>query len=430
MACPVLIAPACLVAGKVAGAVAGTAASGALNGIAAAIESGITWMVTQTATWWVQVPSPDLAGEPAVGQLQQWMLPLAVAVAVLGLIIAGGKMALTRRANPLIDVGSGLAVIAATSAVGVLLPSLLLKAGDAWSTLGAPGIHRGPVHPAAGQRADPGRVDPGGGRGARHRRHHHLRHPGGAHAVPAGRPGGPGRGAAAGRRRDADPGHPRLVPPRHRLDARADLLQAGRGGGVRDRVHHDRHRQGPAHRADGLRDGVPVPAGAAGPDAVLHLDHRARRGRLRRRRLPPDRAPGSRGRRRAARDVRRSGRLRPGRAGPHGQRPGSAPPTPARPGRRRPAPEAGQAPRPHPAAARPRPPRARRQAPPQQPPPPGQARLPAPQPPARAPGPPQPQRRRRPGRHRRRRARGRRGQRPPQGNRGHAAARHPRRRPA
>ena len=134
MACPVLISPDCVLVPKVAGAVAGTAASGALNGIAAAIESGIAWMVTQTSTWWVQLPSPDLSGEPAVGQLQQWMLPLTVAVAVLGLIIAGGKMALTRRANPLIDVGSGLAVISATSAVGVLLPTLLLKAGDAWST--------------------------------------------------------------------------------------------------------------------------------------------------------------------------------------------------------------------------------------------------------------------------------------------------------
>ncbi|MGH3125968.1 MAG: hypothetical protein ACRDND_33745, partial [Streptosporangiaceae bacterium] len=130
MACPVLISPDCFVAGKVVG----NAASGALNGIAAAIESGISWMVTQTSTWWVQLPSPDLSGEPAVGQLQQWMLPLTVAVAVLGLTIAGGKMALTRRANPLIDVGSGLAVIAATTAVGILLPTLLLKAGDAWST--------------------------------------------------------------------------------------------------------------------------------------------------------------------------------------------------------------------------------------------------------------------------------------------------------
>ena len=133
MSCPVLISPTCVIS-KVVGAVAGTAASGALNGIASAVESGISWMVTQTVTWWVQVPSPDLAGEPAVGQLQRWMLPIAVAVAVFGLIAAGGRMALTRKANPLIDVGSGLVIIAATSAVGVILPSLLLRAGDAWSS--------------------------------------------------------------------------------------------------------------------------------------------------------------------------------------------------------------------------------------------------------------------------------------------------------
>jgi hypothetical protein len=134
MPCPVLISPACVVIGKAVGAVAGAAADDALNGIASAIQSGVTWMVTQSLTGWVQVPSPDLAGEPAVGQLQQWILPLAVAVAVAGVIIAGGRMALTRKANPLMDVGSGLVVIAATSAVGVLLPSLLLRAGDAWSS--------------------------------------------------------------------------------------------------------------------------------------------------------------------------------------------------------------------------------------------------------------------------------------------------------
>ena len=134
MSCPVLIDPACVVIGKAVGTVAGTAASSALNGIASAIESGIAWIVSNTIDLWVQIPSPDLAAQPAVGQLQQWMLPLAVAVAVLGLIIAGGKMALTRKANPLVDAGSGLVIIAATSGIGVLLPSLLLKAGDAWST--------------------------------------------------------------------------------------------------------------------------------------------------------------------------------------------------------------------------------------------------------------------------------------------------------
>jgi hypothetical protein len=134
MLCPVLITLECLAAGRAVSAAASTAGAGALNGIASAVQSGISWMVTQTITWWIQVPSPDLAAEPAVGRLQEWMLPLAAAVAVAGVIIAGGRMALTRKANPLIDVGSGLAVIAATSAVGVLLPSLLLRAGDAWSS--------------------------------------------------------------------------------------------------------------------------------------------------------------------------------------------------------------------------------------------------------------------------------------------------------
>ena len=133
MVCPVLIDPSCLVVGQVVKTATGAAASGALDGIATAIQSGVAWMVTQTLTWWIQVPSPDLAGQPAVGQLQQRLLPLAIAVAVLGVIIAGGRMALTRKADPLMDVGSGLVVIAVTSAVGVLLPSLLLKAGDAWS---------------------------------------------------------------------------------------------------------------------------------------------------------------------------------------------------------------------------------------------------------------------------------------------------------
>jgi hypothetical protein len=132
MSCPVLLEPACIV-GHVIGSAAGAAASGVLNGIASAIQSGIAWIVQNSVDWWVKIPSPGLAGDPAVGRLQQWMLPFTAAVAVLGLIVAGGKMALTRKANPLIDAGSGLVTIAATAAVGVLLPSLLLQVGDAWS---------------------------------------------------------------------------------------------------------------------------------------------------------------------------------------------------------------------------------------------------------------------------------------------------------
>jgi hypothetical protein len=136
MSCPALIDPGCVIGdviGKVAGAAAGTVANDALSSIASAIESGVAWITANSVSWWVKLPSPDLATEPAVTRLQQWILPVAVVVAVFGVIVAGGKMALTRKANPLIDTGTGLATIAVTSAVGVLVPTLMLKAGDAWS---------------------------------------------------------------------------------------------------------------------------------------------------------------------------------------------------------------------------------------------------------------------------------------------------------
>jgi len=133
MGCPTLLNPACIFP-AVIGHVAGDAAGGAIGALASAIQSGVAWMVSGTVDWWVKIPSPDLASEPAVSALQRWLLPVTVAVAVLAMISAAGKMALTRKANPLIDVGSGLAIIAATSALGVLLPAMLLKAGDAWSS--------------------------------------------------------------------------------------------------------------------------------------------------------------------------------------------------------------------------------------------------------------------------------------------------------
>src|SRR5260370_573798 len=49
------------------------------------------------------------------------------------MIVAGGTMALTRKATPQMGVGYGLVILAATSAVGVVLPSMLLRAGDAWT---------------------------------------------------------------------------------------------------------------------------------------------------------------------------------------------------------------------------------------------------------------------------------------------------------
>jgi hypothetical protein len=133
MPCNPLTNPACA-ANHVITSVAGSAASDVLNGIAQAVTAGVKWIVENTATWWLHIPSPDLASEPAITAMQRWLLPITAAVAVAGVITAGARMALTRRANPLLDVTGGLLTLAAASTLGVTAATLLLKAGDAWSS--------------------------------------------------------------------------------------------------------------------------------------------------------------------------------------------------------------------------------------------------------------------------------------------------------
>src|SRR6266851_3186503 len=132
MPCNTLTDPICA-AGHVVQSVTAGAAGGVLSGIAQAISDGVTWIVENTATWWIRIPSPDLAAEPAVAHLQQWLLPVTAAVAVAGVIAAGARMAILRKANPLLDVTGGLLTLAAATTLGTVVPALLLKAGDAWS---------------------------------------------------------------------------------------------------------------------------------------------------------------------------------------------------------------------------------------------------------------------------------------------------------
>jgi hypothetical protein len=125
--------PKCVVR-SVTGHAAGAVTGGVISGVAHAVQSGVAWTVSSTVDWWVKVPSPDLAAEPVVGELQRWLMPVTVAVAVGAVLVAAGKIALTRKASPLVDVGFGLLMVAATAALGVLLPVMLLRAGDVWSS--------------------------------------------------------------------------------------------------------------------------------------------------------------------------------------------------------------------------------------------------------------------------------------------------------
>lgn len=113
--------------------VIGGVASGFLSELASGVQDALSWLLTNSVSYWVRLPSPDLTQEPAITAMQQWLLPISAAVAVGGMIAAGIRMCLTRRANPILDVGTGLITIAATAALGVTVPNLLLQAGDAWS---------------------------------------------------------------------------------------------------------------------------------------------------------------------------------------------------------------------------------------------------------------------------------------------------------
>jgi hypothetical protein len=135
MSCDPMIVPACIVlqVPHLVQTATASAAGDVLSGIANAINTGIRWIVTNTATWWVAIPSPDLTTEPAITQIQAWLLPVTAAIAAGGVIAAGARMAITRRASPLLDVTGGLLTLAAVATLGVAIPALLLKAGDAWS---------------------------------------------------------------------------------------------------------------------------------------------------------------------------------------------------------------------------------------------------------------------------------------------------------
>jgi hypothetical protein len=114
----------------------GTLTGDALKSVADSIEHAVSWVVSNTVSWWVTSSSPDLTREPVIGFIQTWTLPISVTVAILAILVSAGKMMLTRKADPLINVGTGLVAVAATvggsAAFGTALANMLLEWGDAW----------------------------------------------------------------------------------------------------------------------------------------------------------------------------------------------------------------------------------------------------------------------------------------------------------
>jgi hypothetical protein len=103
------------------------------NSFAAAMRDGATWVIKTTVAWWIEVPAVDLTTTP-VDTIRGYVQWLAVAVAVAGVMWQGILLALSRRPQPLLNVGRGLFYLALWSSIGVIGPAAALRAGDAFST--------------------------------------------------------------------------------------------------------------------------------------------------------------------------------------------------------------------------------------------------------------------------------------------------------
>src|SRR4051794_11952870 len=106
-----------------------------------AIESVFTSLVTQVAqgaadlvvgatTWWLNTPSVD-PQDPAVLAAQGATGYLVTAILVVSVLVQAGRLIVTRRAEPLGMIASGLARFAVVSALGLALLHGALQAGDA-----------------------------------------------------------------------------------------------------------------------------------------------------------------------------------------------------------------------------------------------------------------------------------------------------------
>lgn len=119
----------------VAADVAGSTIDKALDGLADAMTDSVAWVVETTLTWWVDTPGLDVKKQQnVIAEIRGYLLPLAVAVLVGGLMVQGIRMALLRRADPMVRASRALLTFALVSGAGTAAVVGAMEAGDAFST--------------------------------------------------------------------------------------------------------------------------------------------------------------------------------------------------------------------------------------------------------------------------------------------------------
>ncbi|MDP9417181.1 MAG: hypothetical protein M3P48_04970 [Actinomycetota bacterium] len=146
MPCNPLIPATCAdeVVNRGAGAVGDAAAASLGNSFADAMRDGATWVIATTIGWWVDVPSIDLSAAP-VAEIRGYVWWLAIVIAVAGVTWQGLRMAITRKPDPLFDIGRGLFTLAVWAGIGVIGPAMTLRAGDSFASWALDEAARGQV---------------------------------------------------------------------------------------------------------------------------------------------------------------------------------------------------------------------------------------------------------------------------------------------
>lgn len=130
---------ACSAAGVIAGvgdavdAVADATAGAVLDSLQSATAEAVAWVLRSTVGWWVGIPSVVSSNTAVVANIQGQFLWVSGAMTVLGIIVQGIRMIVTRRAEAGADVFAGLFTIGFVSSGGWLLVTLASQAFDQWA---------------------------------------------------------------------------------------------------------------------------------------------------------------------------------------------------------------------------------------------------------------------------------------------------------
>ncbi|MCY1213885.1 hypothetical protein D9M72_256850 [compost metagenome] len=122
-----------------AGQVMSNLADDAIGNLAKAIMEGMSQMVTTLSTFWVSMPTANLATgdgvspSPVVGFVNSELGYWTLALAVLSVILGGTRMIWEQRGAPLKDLLRSLLTLTLVSGLGLAVISILVIAADAFS---------------------------------------------------------------------------------------------------------------------------------------------------------------------------------------------------------------------------------------------------------------------------------------------------------